>query len=181
MIEGGWVYHAAKFQPLGLSAKLLEVFRAPVRIPRTLVPMFLGADWPRLLAGGNVEANFKAGDFSLEPQAPRFLAHFTGGLAQLQVVLQCGYGARILTLGVSSSDEAIWLPDPSSAIAYSTRDLTAERAAIGIAARQLCGTQIAGRYQLLGQERVLNFFRARNFRGCNASGRSPWKSVSIGA
>ncbi len=163
MLEGGWVYHAVKFQPLSLSVKLLEVFRAPVRIPRTTVPAFLSTDWPRWQAGGNVEANFKADDFSLEPLAPRFLAHFTGGLAQLQVVLQCGYGARILTLGVSSSDEAIWLPDPASPTKYSTRDLAAERAAIGRLLRTgFAGPDAQGRYQLLGQERVLNFF-AREF------------------
>ena len=163
MLEGGWVHHAAKFQPLALSGNLIRVFQAPVRISRAAVPAFLSTDWPRLQAGGGVEANFKAADFSLEPQAPRFLAHFTGGLAQLQVVLQCSYGARILTLGVSAGDEAIWLPDPSSPTKYSTRDLAAERAELGRLLRAgFAGPDAQGRYQLLGQERVLNFF-AREF------------------
>lgn len=162
-IEGGWVYRAAKFQPLGLPVSLLEAFRAPVRLSRAAVPAFLNTDWPRLRAGGNAEANFKTDDFVLEPQAPRFVAHFTGGLARLQVLLQCAYGARILTLGVSATDETVWLPDAESPTKYSTRDTAAERAAIGRLLRAgFAGPDAQGRYQLLGQERVLSFF-AREF------------------
>ncbi len=63
-------------------------------------------------AAGGVEANFKVEDFKLEPQAPRFLLELRGGLAQLTALLQCAYGARIMTVGVTAPDESVWLPDP---------------------------------------------------------------------
>ena len=48
-----------------------------------------------------------------------------GGLAQLSALLQCAYGPRIMTLGVTASDEHVWLPDPEKPTRYSTRDLAA--------------------------------------------------------
>ena len=58
---------------------MTDIFRAPVRVPRSQVPQFLSQHWPQLQAGGGVEANFKLADFTLEPQAPRFLLELKGG------------------------------------------------------------------------------------------------------
>ena len=153
---GNWVWQNHTFQPLGLPPGIGEVFRGPVRITRAQVPQFLNQHWPQLAAGG-VEANFKLEDFTLEPQAPRFLLELRGGLAQLSALLQCAYGARIMTIGVTAADEMVWLPDPAAPTRYSTRDLNAERAAL--ARLQRCGFSGGGeRLQLLGQNAVLNFF-----------------------
>jgi superfamily II DNA or RNA helicase len=158
---GDWIYGERRFRPLALSPVLKDLLSAPVQVSRSQVPQFLSQDWPRMQAMGNVEANFKLEDFSLTPQAPRFLLELRGGLGQLSALLQCGYGTRIMTVGVTSPEESVWLPDPESPTRYSTRDLEAESASL--ARLQRCGFSLKeGKLQLFGQEAVLRFF-AREF------------------
>jgi superfamily II DNA or RNA helicase len=160
---GDWVWQRQTLQPLGLPLAAKDVFRSPVRVPRSQVPQFLSQHWPQLQAVGGVEANFKLEDFTLEPQAPRFLLELKGGLAQLGALLQCAYGPRIMTVGVTASDESVWLPDPEVPTRYSTRDFNSERAALGRLRRSgFTGPNAQSRLQLLGQNAVLNFF-AREF------------------
>ena len=131
LIEGEWVLRNRTLQPSGLPMAYLGVLEGPVKLARAAVPQFLNQDWPQLMAGCDLEADFQPGDFKLEPQSPRFLLELKGGLAQLQALLQCAYGVRIMTLGVTSKEERFWLPDPVSATRYSTRDLAAEQGALG--------------------------------------------------
>ncbi len=112
---------------------------------------------------GAVEANFKLEDFSLQPQTPRFLLELRGGLAKLDARVQCAYGPRILTLGVTDPQENVWLPDPDAPTHYSTRDAAAERGALARLQRQgFSAPDSSGRLQLPGENAVLNFF-AREF------------------
>ena len=158
-----WAWANNTFQPLGLPPGMREVFRAPVRIARTQVAQFLGQHWPQLQAAGGVEANFKLEDFTLEPQAPRVVLELKGGLAQLSALLQCAYGPRVITLGVTADDDNTWLPDPEVPTRYSTRDFGVERAALARLHRSgFSGPDVQGKLQLLGQNAVLNFF-AREF------------------
>ncbi len=160
---GDWVWHNQTLQPLGLPPLAQNIFQSPGRVPRSRVPVFLSQQWPQLSAAGGVEANFKLSDFALEPRAPRFLLELKGGLSQLTARLQCAYGARIMTLGVTAADEAVWLPDPEVTTRYSTRDFTAERAALGRLQRcGFSGPDAQGKLQLAGQSGVLNFL-AREF------------------
>ncbi|HLP77314.1 MAG TPA: SNF2-related protein [Candidatus Paceibacterota bacterium] len=160
---GHWVWQNQTLQPLGLPPAIGDVFRAPIRISRTQVPQFLSQQWPALLAAGGVEANFQLEDFTLEPQAPRFLLELKGGLAQLGALLQCAYGSRIMTVGVTAKDETVWLPDPEVSTRYSTRDFAAERSALARLQRHgFSAPDSQGKMQLLGQNAVLNFF-AREF------------------
>ena len=160
---GDWVWHKQTLQPLGLPPGAQSVLQAPVRVPRSQVPMFLSQHWPQLQAAGGTEANFKLEDFTLEPQAPRFVLSLRGGLAQLGALLQCAYGSRIMTVGVTASDEGVWLPDPDVPTRYSTRDFNAERAALARLQRSgFIGPDSQGKLQLAGQSGVLNFF-AREF------------------
>ncbi len=160
---GDWVWHNLTLQPLGLPPLAQNIFQSPVRVPRAQVPMFLSQQWPQLTAAGGVEANFQLADFALEPQAPRFLLELKGGLTQLSARLQCAYSARIMTLGVTAADEAIWLPDPEVMTRYSTRDFAAERAALARLQRNgFAGPDGQGKLQLAGQSGVLNFL-AREF------------------
>ena len=163
LMVGDWVWQNQTLSPLGLPAAAKEVFSAPVRVPRSQVPQFLSTSWPQLSATGGVEANFTLADFTLEPQAPRFLLALKGGLTQLGAILQCAYGSRIMTLGVTAADENLWLPDPEVPARYSTRDFTAERIALGRLQRSgFSGPDAQGKLQLLGQNSVLNFL-AREF------------------
>ena len=160
---GDWVWHRQTLQPLGLPPLMQNIFQAPVRIARSQVPVFLSQHWPQWVSACGVEANFQLSDFSLEPRAPRFLLELKGGLTQLTARLQCAYGARILTLGVSAPDEAVWLPDPEVVTRYATRDFAAERQAQ--ARMERCGFSRPdgqGKCQLAGQNGVLNFL-AREF------------------
>jgi len=160
---GDWVWCKQTIRPLGLPPALAQVLRAPVRLPRRQVPQFLSRDWAQLQAAGAVQANFKLEDFTLEPQAPRFLLELKGGLAQLGALLQCAYGPRLMTLGVTAEAEGVWLPDPDVPTRYSTRDFAAERAALARLHRSgFAGPDAQGRLQLTGQNAVLNFF-AREF------------------
>jgi superfamily II DNA or RNA helicase len=157
-----WIWHEGTFHPLGLGTAGRSLLSQPVRIPRSQVPQFLSQQWPTLAQSG-AEANFKLDDFTLEPQTPRFLLELNGGLAQLSALLQCAYGSRIMTVGLTNADETVWLPDPENPTRYSTRDLAAERAALGRLQRSgFSAADPAGRLQLLGQNAVLNFF-AREF------------------
>jgi superfamily II DNA or RNA helicase len=163
LLGDGWAWQNFTIQPLGLPPAMAEVFRAPVRVPRSQVPQFLSQHWPQLQAAGGIEANFSLDEFTLEPQAPKFLLELKGGLAQLSALLQCSYGLRIMTLGVTAADETVWLPDPEVPTRYSTRDLGAERAAQARLQRSgFTGPDAQGRWQLNGQNAVLNFF-AREF------------------
>jgi len=163
VMAGEWVWQNNSLQPLGLPAELKDIFRAPVRVTRAEVPQFLSQHWPQLAAAGGVEANFKLEDFSLAPQAPRFLLALKGGLTQLSALLQCAYGSRIMTVGVTATDETVWLPDPEIATRYSTRDFSAERAAVARLQRSgFAGPDANGKLLLQGQNAVLNFL-AREF------------------
>ncbi len=162
-LVGDWAWQNNSLQPLGLPAELKEIFRASVRVTRAQVPQFLSQQWPQLSATGGLESNFKLDDFALAPQAPRFLLALKGGLTQLSALLQCAYGARIMTVGVTAANEAIWLPDPDSPTRYATRDYNAERAALGRLQRSgFASPDTNGKLQLAGQNAVLNFL-AREF------------------
>jgi superfamily II DNA or RNA helicase len=153
-----WIFQTNRFQRLTLPAACAPLLQGPVRLSRALVPRFLSSDWPSLQALPDTEANFSLEDFALEPVAPRFLLHLAGGLGQLEGQLQCAYGTRIMTIGVTSPEEAWWMPDPASPVRYSTRDGQAEQEAAGRLLRAgFRGPDTQGRYRLQGQDRVLNF------------------------
>ncbi len=162
VMVGDWVWRNSTLQPLAMPPSLKDLARGPARVTRAEVPAFL-SQWPQLEASSAVEANFRLDDFTLKPQAPRFLLELKGGLAQLTARVQCSYGSRIMTLGVTDADEAVWLPDPDAPTRYSTRDVGAERAALARLQRQgFSAPDSSGKMQLLGQNAVLNFF-AREF------------------
>jgi hypothetical protein len=160
---GDWVWSNSTIQPFALPAALQDIARAPVRLTRMQVPAFLSQHWPDLAASGNVEANFKLEDFAVEPQAPRLLLELRGGRVQLSATIQCAYGARIMTLGVTNAQENIWVPDPAVPTKYSMRDVGAERAALARLQRHgFSAPDSFGKMQLSGENAVLNFL-AREF------------------
>jgi hypothetical protein len=156
---GDWVWQNGTLQPLGLPGFARSVFQGPVHVARSQVPLFLSQHWPQLEAAGGMEANFQLSDFTLEPQAPRFILELKGGLSQLTALLQCAYGSRIMTVGVTATDEGVWLPDLEVPTRYSTRDAVAESAALErLLQNGFTRPDAQGRMQLPGQNGVLNFF-----------------------
>lgn len=157
--ESAWRMDDGSLKQVGLPKGYQELLSGPMKLSRARVPQFLSNDWPAFGRLCELEANFQLDDFELAPAAPQFLLSLSGGMAQLHAQLQCVYGQRIMTVGVSSKDESLWLPDPQSATRYSTRDWAAEQAALGRLQRHgFRGPDVRGQYQLLGQEPVLNFF-----------------------
>jgi superfamily II DNA or RNA helicase len=154
-----WVITGDSLRPLALAPQFRDVLRREIRIPRSQVPQFLSQDWPRLAAISPVECNFSLADFSLAPQPPKFIFNLAGGLAQLSGTLQCAYGPRIMTVGVTAKDESAWLPDPVDPRRYSTRDLLAEHNAhMRLRAAGFTGPDSQGHWQMAGQDRVIAFF-----------------------
>ncbi|MDB6056352.1 MAG: ywqA [Verrucomicrobiales bacterium] len=160
---GDWVWHNSTLQPMVLPSAFKDVLSGPLRLTRMQVPLFLNQTWPQLADSGNVEANFKVEDFNVEPQAPRFILELRGGRVQLSATVQCAYGSRIMTLGVTNAQETIWMPDPQVPTKYSMRDIGAERVALGRLQRHgFSAPDTFGKMQLLGENGVLNFL-AREF------------------
>ncbi len=165
-----WVWRNNELLPLAGGAWMQEAVIKPRRVLRHEVPVFLSRDWPRLLEAlppvaepgsksAAFDCNFRLEDFELNPEPPRFVLNLAGGLAQLSATLQCRYGSRVMTLGVTSSDEAVWLPDPTNPRRYSTRDRAAEQGAVQRLRRNgFGGPDSQGRWQLAGQDRVMAFF-----------------------
>jgi superfamily II DNA or RNA helicase len=156
IIGGAWIFENNVFQPVGLPPGLEALVNGPLQIPRARVPLFLSADWPALMAGCDVQANFVLEDFTLEPARPRFKLHLAGGLAGLQARLDCFYGDKPVA---SLQSETAWLPVPASPTHYQTRNLAAEQAALARLVRGgFRGPDAQGFFQLKGQDLVLNFF-----------------------
>ena len=156
--DGLWIATGNQLQPLTLPASLRALLQGPVRLGRHQVPDFLSRDWPTFGAG-TVTANFRPEDFEFSPAPPRFLLNLAGGMAQLFGTLQCQYGVRIMTVGVTAPGESTWLPDPAYPRRYSTRDLSAEHQAFQrLRSAGFSGPDAKGQWQLLGQDRVLAFF-----------------------
>ena len=158
-----WLFNNQVIQPVYVPPSCADLGRGPVRLTRPKIPQFLMQDWPKLQSDCDVTANFRLEDFTLEPQTPRFSLSLAGGIGQLQAQLQCAYGPRIMTLGITAADDSFWLPDPGKPTRYSTRDLAAEQAALNRLQRAgFFGPDVNGRYRLTGETLVLNFL-ARDF------------------
>jgi SNF2 family DNA or RNA helicase len=147
-----WTFDNGRFQPLTLEP-------GSKSISRNEVPVFLSRDWPALLKSGNVTANFKVEDFTVEPLAPKVRLCLAGGLAHLQGQLQFVYGTHVIRHGTADQNASVWLPDASSPTKYATRDFNAEQAAAARLARDgFTGPHAEGVLQLAGQNAVLAFF-----------------------
>jgi superfamily II DNA or RNA helicase len=161
--ESLWAFRGDSLEPIGLPVQWRELFRGPMKLPRPRVPLFLSQELVVLEAESEVDANFGIDEFTLEPQPPRFILALNGGLVQLQAQLQCAYGQRIMTVGVTAKDESLWLPDPKCTTRYSTRDFGAEVAAAERMRRAgFTGPDAQGRWNLHGESAVVRFF-ARDY------------------
>ncbi len=154
-----WVFVGAQLCPTAIPQSIGDIFAGSVKIPRSRVPQFLSLDWPRLIATCEVRADFSLEDFELAPATPRFQLHLAGGLAMLSAKLECFYGERRVMPGVSTPEDALWLPDPVSATRYSTRNLAAEQEAVARFTRYgFSGPDKLGCWNVKDQNAVLSFF-----------------------
>jgi len=92
------VFRGNRWNRSALPVQWRELFRAPMKLPRSRVPLFLSQELAVLEAECEVDANFGIDEFTLEPQSPRFILALNGGLVSVQAQLQCAYGPRIMTV-----------------------------------------------------------------------------------
>jgi Bacterial SNF2 helicase associated len=166
MVSGAdatWAFADATFRPVQVPPQMMGSLGSRLIIPRSQVPAFLSQVWPVLGETQDVQADFSIDQFELAPRRPQFHLHLAGGLARLEARLQCAYGPRIMTLGVTQSEEQTWLADPDHPTRYSTRDAASERAAVTRLQRSgFQGPDMQGKWLLVGETPVLTFL-AREF------------------
>jgi superfamily II DNA or RNA helicase len=154
-----WMFEADEFRPFAVPRICAQAIAGPVRVSRAEMPRFLSLDWPELVDGCELEANFNLEDFTIDAEPPRLMLSLTGTLHKLEAALQCCYGTRIFTLGGEARLDELWLPDPDQSTRYSTRDLAAEQAALDrLLSAGFRGPNNKGRLGLTGELPVLTFF-----------------------
>ena len=160
-IPGRSVYVVAgdEICPMGLPPSCAAALQGEMVLNRYLIPEFLQSAGGFLSGESRCETNFSLEDFEFVPSAPSFSLSLKGGLAQLSARLECQYGARVFTVGISDKNESVWVPDPDSRFRYTTRDPRSESNALGRVLRYgFRGPDNGGWYELKGQEAVLEFF-----------------------
>lgn len=156
--ETSWVFREQTFQPIGIPKAYHELFRGPLQLTRANVPQFLAQDWNLLEITCELKADFKLSDFVIDSEPPEFRLSLEGGLARLRAEICCAYGDRVFRLGTKDGQEHLWAPDPNSPKRYFAREISTERAALGRIVRcGFVGPDTQGRYELNGQNSVLNF------------------------
>ena len=147
------------FQPMGLPPSCAAALQGEMLLDRYRIPEFLQSCGAFLAGEARCETNFTLDQFEFVPSAPKFSLSLVGGLAQLKARIECLYGARIFSLGITGKDEAVWVPDPDSKFRFTTRDPSAESTALNRVLRYgFRGPDHGGWYELRGQDAVLDFF-----------------------
>ncbi len=152
------------FVHFGLPVGWTSLLKSPKRLTRREIPIFLNRDFPLLAAVSEFSANFAPGDFSLETTRPAIELNLRGGLANLDGFLSFVYGNHRIAVGSPEAAAEFYLPIPDRPKAFFARDWDAETAANQRLLRsQFTGPHAEGKYQLAGQNAVLNFF-ARDYQ-----------------
>ena len=159
LLEGAWIYRSATFQPFGLPPSCARLSESAITLSRRELPLFLHRDWPALVAGGGVHADFDPDDFVLDTLSPSFHLKLEGGLAMLDATLQCSYAGLEVEPGKVDGTSGLFLVDPARVNAYHARDLAAEQHAVGRLLRAgFKGPDKQGEWHLHDKEGVLQFF-----------------------
>jgi superfamily II DNA or RNA helicase len=172
--SSAWLWSELRLRPVspGLPAAYLPLLGESITLSVEQGLNFV----QRELAGlGNFfqfDAQAKTGPL-IEPALPEVTATFEGSLNQLGAKVQCRYGQRMVTLGVTSPMEAFVYKDGD---AMRFRNLAFERDCLHrIQDAGFTGPSTAGEYLLRGQNAILSFF-ARDLPQL----QKEWK-VSIGS
>jgi superfamily II DNA or RNA helicase len=172
--ESAWLWSEPSLCPVspGLSVAYLPVLRGPVLLSAEQGLSFVQCELPGLSAFFQVDSQVSNGQ-AVDPGVPEVFSTFEGSLNQLNAKLQCLYDRRMVTIGVTSPEEAFVYQEHG---VKRSRNLPYERECL----RRLqhlgfTGPSTVGEYVLRGQNAVLNFF-ARDLPQL----QKEWK-VSIGS
>ncbi|HYY26899.1 MAG TPA: DEAD/DEAH box helicase [Chthoniobacterales bacterium] len=169
-----WLFTGAQFRPVspGLPIAYLPVFREPIRLSAEQGVNFIQQELPTLKSYFQIDGQLHS-EAIIEPGIPEVFATFEGSLNHLGVKIQCLYGKRIVTLGVTAPSETFVYNQGQT---RSTRNLVFEGQALRrIRDAGFTGPTVTGEYFLRGQNAILGFF-AKDL----AHLKKDWK-VSVGS
>ena len=172
--ESAWLWSELGFYPVspGLPAAYLPVLRGPITLPAEHGLNFIQRELPGLSGFFSLDTQVGRG-LAVEPGVPEVYSTFEGSLNQLGAKLQCLYGQRMVTLGVTSPAEAFVYEELG---AIRSRNPAFERACLSrLEEIGFAGPSTVGEYVLRGQNAILGFF-ARELPQL----QKEWK-VSIGS
>ena len=155
--ECAWLWSELRLYPVspGLPAAYLPVLRGPIVLPAEHGLNFVQRELPALSSFFRLDAQVESG-LVVEPGVPEVFSTFEGSLNQLGAKLQCQYGQRIVTLGVTSPTEAFVYQDHGT---IHSRNLTFERDCLSrLQEVGFVGPSTVGEYMLRGQNAILSFF-----------------------
>jgi superfamily II DNA or RNA helicase len=172
--SSAWLWHELRLRPVspGLPAAYLPVLREPIALSAEQGLNFVQRELPGLSSYFQVDTETKAGPV-IEPALPEVIGIFEGSLNQLGAKVQCRYGQRMVTLGITSPAESFVYKEGD---VMRSRNLAFERDCLRrILEAGFAGPTTAGEYLLRGQNAILSFF-ARDLPQL----QKEWK-VSIGS
>jgi superfamily II DNA or RNA helicase len=155
--SSAWLWFELRLRPVspGLPAAYLPVLREAITLSAEQGLNFV----QRELAG--LGSYFQFDDAAetrpnIEPALPEVIATFEGSLNQLGAKIQCRYGHRMVSLGVTSASEAFVYQEGD---ALRSRNPKFERDTLRrIQDAGFTGPSTAGEYLLRGQNPILSFF-----------------------
>jgi len=152
-----WLWSELRLRPVspGLPAAYLPVLREPITLSAEQGLNFVQHELAGLRSYFQFDEGVKTGPI-IEPALPEVIATFEGSLNQLGAKIQCRYGQRMVTLGVTSPSEAFVYKEGD---AMRSRNLRFERDTLRrIQDAGFTGPSTAGEYLLRGQNPILSFF-----------------------
>ncbi len=171
--SSGWLWSELRLRPIspGLPVAYLPLLREPITLSAEQGLNFVQRELAGLNSYFQFDVQSEAGP-DIEPAIPEVIAIIEGSLNQLGAKIQCRYGQRMVTLGVTSPVEAFVFKDGDT---MRSRNVTFERNALRrILDAGFSGPSTTGEYLLKGQNPILSFF-ARDLPQL----QKEWK-VSIG-
>ena len=172
--ESAWLWSELGFYPVspGLPAAYLPVLRGPIVLPSEQGLNFIQRELPGLSSFFYLDTQVERG-LIVEAGIPEVYSTFEGSLNHLGAKLQCLYGQRMVTLGVTSPAEALVYEEHG---AMRSRNPAFERDCLSrLEEFGFVGPSTVGEYVLRGQNAILSFF-ARELPQL----QKEWK-VSIGS
>jgi superfamily II DNA or RNA helicase len=155
--ERAWLWSELSLYPVspGLPVAYLPVLRGPILLPAEQGLNFVQRELPGLSSFFRFDAQLESGRLA-ESGVPEVIATFEGSLNHLGAKLQCLYGQRMVTLGVTSPVEAFVYQEHG---ANRSRNLPFERDCLNrLQEVGFVGPSTVGEYVLRGQNAILSFF-----------------------
>jgi superfamily II DNA or RNA helicase len=152
-----WLWSELRLRRIspGLPAAYLPVLRDPITLSAEQGLNFVQRELAGLSSYFQFDTQAQLGPV-IEPAVPEVTATFEGSLNQLGAKIQCRYGQRIVTLGITSPSEEVVYKEGDK---MRSRNLAFERDCLRrILDAGFTGPSTAGEYLLKGQNAILSFF-----------------------